>query len=694
MSLSRIYFWSNAPFARFLFPFTAGILLQWKYHLSVPWLLSFFSLSLLAVLLYFLLPLSKKYSNRSVNGFFIHLLLAATGALLVWKNDTRNNAAGIEKNYRANDALVVALSEPLTEKANSYKALAGVRSLIKEGRSHPVEGNIILYFAKDPSVGKLSYGARIVFDKPLQEIKNSGNPGGFDYKRYCLFQGVTRQVYLAPQDYKMLPGTERSWLDVFLFRSRLTIVSILQKYIPGTREQGLAEALLIGYKNDLDKDLVQAYSNTGVVHIIAISGLHLGLIYGLLVLLTRPLAGRKRFSWPRFLLIVAGLWLFSLLAGAQPSVLRSSVMFSCLAFAEVLGRRTSIVNTLALSAFILLCYNPFWLWDVGFQLSYAAVLSIIIFYRPVYNWLFLTNKAVDWLWKINAVTISAQILTIPVSLYHFHQFPVLFLFTNFVAVPLSGIILMGEILLCVLFFIEPAARWIGMLLQWLIGAMNRYVERLDSVGFAVWNGFSLSIWQTVLLTGLVAGVAWWLMEKKRAAAWLSLACLFSFVAFRSYSFAGAYRQQELIVYNTPHYQAIDLIEGRRYRFIGDTALLYNDYLKKFHLQPSRIIHRLDLSAPSVFPSRAFSFSGKRILIIDSALHFSPLPEKLPVDVLILSKSPKLDLAEISNVFSIKQVVIDASVPARKAKFWKEDCTLLHLPCYDVSEKGAFVLTVR
>jgi competence protein ComEC len=170
------------------------------------------------------------------------------------------------------------------------------------------------------------------------------------------------------------------------------VISTLKKYIPGDKESGLAEALLIGYKDDLDKNLVQSYSNTGVVHIIAISGLHLGIIYWLLLAVTKPLKQNKKLVWLRLLLTISALWAFTLLAGAQPSVLRSAIMFTIIAIGQLAARKGSIYNTMALSAFVLLCINPFWLWDVGFQLSYTAVLSIVVFFRPVYNWFYLPIK--------------------------------------------------------------------------------------------------------------------------------------------------------------------------------------------------------------------------------------------------------------------------------------------------------------
>ena len=307
----------------------------------------------------------------------------------------------------------------------------------------------------------MEYGSQLVFSRPLQEIKNGGNPGSFDYKTYCLFQGITHQVYLTKDDFVVLPTTETNAFALFIEQSRKWVVATIRNYIPGEKEQGLAEALLIGYKDDLDKNLVQAYSNTGVVHIIAISGLHLGLIYWLLLGLTKPLKGNKKLIWLRLVLIIGSLWLFTILAGAQPSVLRSAIMFSIIALGEVLLRRTNIFNTLAFSALILLCLNPFWLWDVGFQLSYSAVLSIVLFFQPVYNWYCPQNKALDFLWKMTSVTIAAQILTLPISIYHFHQMPLLFLFTNFIAVPLSSLILIGEIMLCALFFIPLLHRWLA-----------------------------------------------------------------------------------------------------------------------------------------------------------------------------------------------------------------------------------------
>ncbi|HEX8316355.1 MAG TPA: ComEC/Rec2 family competence protein, partial [Flavisolibacter sp.] len=527
--------WHKAPFVRLLLGLATGIILQWYLQFPLLLLMVFFGGSILVVCIYSFTGIRKRYSFAAINGFFVCLLLASVGSLLVWTQDVRNNGDWIGHQHSGEKFITVILEDPLVEKTNSYKALAGFETVHGSGWGKRVKGKVILYFKKDSTLPQLDYGSRIVFHKPLQEIKNAGNPGSFDYKTYSLFQGITHQVYLAKADYVLLPvGNKNAFVD-FIYNSREWVINVLRKYISGEKEQGLAEALLIGYKDDLDKNLVQAYSNTGVVHVIAISGLHLGLIYWLLLFLTKPLTRNKKGVLLRWLLIVASLWLFSILAGGQPSVLRSAVMFSAIATGELLLRRTNIFNTLAFSALVLLCINPFWLWDVGFQLSYSAVLSIVLFFQPVYHWAGFKNKALDFLWKLTAVTIAAQILTLPISIYHFHQVPLLFLFTNFIAVPLSSLILMGEIILCVLFFLPPLASVVGIVLKELIYWMNSYVEQLDSLSFAVWQHLSINIIQTFLLLVFAVGGCYWLMEKQRRFAWTALTSFALFILLRAFS---------------------------------------------------------------------------------------------------------------------------------------------------------------
>ena len=697
MSLYGVHFWKKTPFIRLLLAMIAGILVQWQFQVDVRvwWLV--LAICIISVVSFFFIPFFKRYSLSFLNGIAACILFLSIGSLLVWYKDVRHNDEWLGNLYKEKDTLVVTLDEPPVEKTKSIKADAIISYLLEDEKLIPVKGKIILYFKKDSSLPQLSYGSQIIFNKPLQEIKNSGNPGGFDYKRYSLFHGITHQVYLKPDELFILKGKNENRLDKFLYKTREGVLSILRNNIKGEKEPGLAEALLIGYKDDLDQALVQSYTNTGVVHIIAISGLHLGLIYWLLIKLFRPLLKRKHIKWLRPVLIIAGLWLFSLLAGAQASVLRSAVMFTCIVVGESLSKKTSIYNTMALSAFLLLCYNPYWLWDVGFQLSYAAVLSIIIFMRPICNWFYFPNKLVDFIWKLNAVTIAAQILTVPLSIYHFHQFPNYFLLTNFIAVPLSSLIVLGEIMLCAVSFVPVIATLVGRLLWWFIWLMNSYIERIGALPFSLWDGLQISIWQAMLLIIFVTGISYWLIEKSKPGLKVGFIALSGFIALRSLSFIQADRQQKIIVYNVPQCRAIDIIDGRNYFFVGNSDLLADDFIRNFHLKPARTLYRITPS-PTLKESDTcenyINYNGKHILLLDESVLFINQLDKPIIDLLVISKNPKIYMSRLAAALNIKQVVFDGSVPVWKTNYWKKDCDSLHIPYHDVNEKGAFVMNLN
>src|SRR6187399_3369393 len=698
MSLPVIHVWKKAPFIRFLLPLIAGIVLQWNLQIQSGILWITLCISAIATILFFFIPFFERYKLFALSGLAITVLFIALGGLLSWYKNIQHDKNWFGKSYKNENALIVTLIENPVEKTRSYKANASVDYIIQNDSCIKTKGTIILYFKKDSSLSTLEYGSQLIITKPLQEIKNSGNPGGFNYKRYSLFQGITHQVYLKENEFEILQTTNKNFFRQFINTSRTNVLSILRKNIKGEKELGLAEALLIGYKDDLDKTLVQSYSNTGVVHVIAISGLHLGLIYWLLILLLKPLQKRILnpivIGWLRPIFILAGLWMFSLLAGAQPSILRSAVMFTCIVLGDSFSRKSSIYNTLALSALLLLCINPYWLWDVGFQLSYAAVLSIVIFMQPIYNLFYTKNKILDLIFKLNAVTIAAQILTVPIGIYHFHQFPLNFLLTNFLAVPLSSLIVLGEILLCAIAWIPVVAMFVGKLLEWMIWIMNTWIEKIESLPYSLLDGLQISILQTFLLFAVAAGAGYWLMEKTKTGLKYALVALFGFVLLRTISFIQANNREQLIVYNVPQKRAIDLIDGRKYLFDGDSDLLADDFIRNFHIKPSRVLHRIE---PAINfknyqqQENLISYKSKKVLAINETKYFVRLEEKIPVDLLLISGNPKLYFNKLAETFSVKQVVFDGSCPSWKINYWKKDCESLHIPWHDVSEKGAFVM---
>jgi competence protein ComEC len=689
-------FLAKTPFLRLLIPLVVGIILQWYLPLPIATPIAIIVFSFIAIVIFFFVPIFARFKYSWLRGVFWNVLFISVGMLLVFTNDIRHYNNWFGNYYRQGSSRIASLTEQPVEKQNSYKAEANITTVVNESGKIKTAGKIVIYFKKDSAIAQLRAGNQLVFQKPLQEIKNNGNPGGFDYKRYSLFNDITHQVYLNEKDFILLKGRDIGWLQNFLSITRNYVLNTLKNNITGPKEIGLAEALLIGYKDDLDKNLLQSYTNTGVVHIIAVSGMHLTLLFWILNIIFNPLLRSKKTKWlhPMFVLLI--LWLFSLLTGGAASIIRAAVMFSFILIGKMAGRNASVYNTLAASAFFLLCYNPFWIWDVGFQLSYAAVLSIVIFFKPIYHLLFFKNRSLDWFWQLIAVSISAQILTTPFSMYHFHQFPIYFLITNLVAVPVSSFILVGELVLIILSPVKILAHAAGYILSGFIWWLNSFIESIEQFPFALWEGLQITIIQAILLFIIVASIAVWLSLKNKPAFWIALGCLLLFFAIRYQSFYTASQQQKIIVYNVPKNTAIDFIQGRKYFFYGDSDLLKDDFLRNFHLKPSRVLQRLVVSdsMPGLYQNgNVLIFQNIKIMLFKDSDALQNVNILNP-DLFILTGNTNFRVSDLPATVKPALIIIDGSVPFWKANRWQKEFDSLHLPCYNISEKGAFVMNLR
>ncbi|MBX2930747.1 MAG: ComEC family competence protein [Chitinophagaceae bacterium] len=688
-------FYKQTPAFRLLLPLIVGILVQYHFQLSLSIFIYIAVVALLLFIGYEILPSAKKYSYNWTSGIAIVLFLIAVGGSISYIKNIEHQPQWIGKYAQNSIAVKLTLKEPIVQKQNSFKALAQAETVLINNQWQPVKGDVLLYFKKDSSKPNLQYGYQIVVAKKLMPIINAGNPGGFNYARYCSFQNIHYQAFLNDEDFITLSTTETNWFDKLIIQARTKVLTILKTYIKGNNELSIAEALLIGYRDNLDRDLVQSYSNTGVVHIIAISGLHLGMIYGLLIFLFKPFIKYKWSKVVKPLVILIVLWGFSFIAGAAPSILRSAVMFSFIVLGETISKKTNIYNSLAASAFLLLLINPFNLWDVGFQLSYSAVLSIVVFQKYINNWFYFKHKFLRDFWSLNAVTLSAQILTLPIVLYHFHQFPTLFLFTNLLAVPFSGFILYIELLLLVVASFSFIGIYVGKLIEWSIELMNHFILYADSIPFSVWPSIQINILQAIILYAAIIGFWMWIYYKKPSIFVIALGFFSGFILLRSINFIQRNKQQKLVVYNVSNHTAIDIIEGRKYYFIGDSILTKDGFLRNFHLKPSRILHRITPeNQPKSFSihQNLISCNRKNILIIDDNTFETPeLSKKIDVDVIVLTKNPKIYLNKLSNTFSCKQYVFDSSNPFWKVAYWKKDADSLHLQYHATATDGAFVM---
>jgi competence protein ComEC len=690
-------FWTVAPFARILPPICLGILLQWYLDFSFLFSISLFGLCGALLFAYNFLPITALLRYKKWQAIIVHVLLVAFGLLLTHFNYINKSKQWYGHFITDSSLVSVKILEPLAIKTNSYKAEAAVEIVSNNSKaSQNTAGKVVLYFSKDIDKSTLpKYGSRLLVSAKLQPIKNAGNPGGFDYKRYMYFNKTTHQGYVKQTDFVVLEKSKPNIFYKTIYDARDAILQTLQQQLQASRKVvGIAEALLIGYKEDLDKDLVQAYSNTGVVHIIAISGMHLGLIYVCLVWLCSNLPWVRKNKYVQVVTILACLWLFSLLTGASASVLRSAVMFTCIVFGKYFFRQASIYNSLAASAFLLICYNPFYLWDVGFQLSYLAVVGIVWLQKPLQNLLYFNNKAVQSIWKLSCTTFAAQVFTLPACIYYFHQIPTTFLLTNLIAVPLSTIILFSEVALLVFSKISFLKVVLGKFVFVLIYSMNWLIEKCNKIPLAVIDMVHATGITTILLYAITLCILIWLFTKKKIYLALSIVAVLSLITTYAVNLFKLKNSSKIIVYNVYKHTAIDFIENGHFSFFGDSVLSIEGAAQNFSIKPTRIKYQLKKAKPSNYSflrNGLIAFNGKNIAIVNDT--FS-LIEKQQADAVVLTKNANISMPQVQNIFGNAIIVFDAANSLWKIKQWKTQADSLHLHYYDVAEQGAFELKIE
>lgn len=682
----------RAPFLRLIVPLIGGILLQLQYSWRLNTLLLVVVLLLTGLCIAGCMPLSARFRYGWIQGICLYLLVGCSGALLLYQSDIRHQKRYFGKVLADTSRLILSIDAPLEERSRSWKTTATVTGVLTAGKWQSARGRILLYFSKDSMAPALTYGQQLLVVNKLQPVGNSGNPGVFDYRQYCAYQQIFHQAYLQPRDWYILPADGGHPFTRLILRCRQYCLYTLRQYLGEGLESGLAQALLIGDRQALDKDIVQAYTNTGIVHIIAISGMHVGLIYITLLWLLQWWTGNAFARFTKTLVLLMALWGFAFLTGAAAAVLRAVVTFSAMAIGKLLlGRHSNSYNTLAASAFLLLCYRPHFIADTGFILSYLAVLSILLFYKPLYKAWYIRYKWLDKLWEIAALSLAAQILTLPVCLFYFHQFPVYFLLANMVAVPLSGIVIYGEILLLLFAGLHEVAMYMGIGVKYLIRSMNGWVEWLNGLPYGLITHLHINVYQTICMYLLVAALAsWWLLKWRRglhAALGMCLLCSLLHAA----NIIRSQQQQKVIIYHVPAYTAIDFIAGNQVQFAGDTGLWQTSIARQIQAVRSGLRVSADKIPHLVQLGRYFRFGSKQLVIINARLPVTVPRKKFRTDYILLSHNPDVDIKQLKRFFEFDHLIFDGSNSYRKIQQWKNDCYALTLRCFSVPDQGAYVI---
>jgi competence protein ComEC len=682
----------RAPFIRLVIPLIAGIVLQLYGSWSLSSLLQMTGFTIVCLCLYCYLPLSFRFLYGWIQGVLLYLLIGCCGALLLYQSDIRRQKSYFGTIINDSSRLVLRIEESLEEKPHSWKTTATITGILSGNRWQPAKGMVLLYFAKDSTPPDLQYGHQLLLANRLQPVSRSGNPGVFDYRQYCAYQQIYYQAYLQRKDWYRLPEQQGNVFMQLVLHCRHYCLAILKKYIGNGPEGGMAQALLIGYRQELDKTMVQTYTNTGIVHIIAISGMHVGLIYISLVWLLQWLPINTATRLIKAMLLILLLWSFAFLTGGAAAVLRAVVTFTALAIGKfLLERDSSSYNTLAASAFLLLCYNPHFITDVGFVLSYLAVLGILLFYKPIYDAWSVKNQWLDKLWKIVALSLAAQILTLPACLFYFHQFPNYFLLANIVAVPLSSLIIYGEILLLLFAGIPGVAVYLGIGVKYLIVLMNTWVAWLNELPYGLVENIHINSYQTICMYLFLAALAAWYFYKWKKGLHVALTMLLLCSLLHVVNIIQSSQQRKIIIYNVPKYTAIDFIVGHSVHFAGDTSLWQTAVAQQLHTTRSYLRVSTGRIPQLAQVGGYFRFGQKQLVVIDRPLPGKPVDKKFRTDYILLSHNPKVAIKQLSDFFEFDYLIFDASNSFWKIQQWKNDCYALTLRCFSVPDQGAYVI---
>jgi competence protein ComEC len=687
--------WKRAPFLRVAIPLMAGICLQSYLYLSFTLIMILILVAAGGLLLCRRLPVQWRYAAIPVRGLLLLVLVTDCGCLLIYKADLRRERGFWEKQATDSSWLLLEVNAPPVLKERTCRAVATINAVCNKGRWIPVKGYLQLYLTREDSLPDLAYGQRIITRKRPVLIKNNGNPGAFDYQQYCAGQQIYQQLHLVHGDYYLLPQEGGNPIDRWLISARDYCLESLKAFIGKGPESGMAEALLIGYRQDLDKDVVQSYGNTGIVHIIAISGMHLALLYSTLLWMLKWLPAGRWANITKAILVLGALWGFALLTGASASVLRSAVMFTGITTGRlILERYSSIYNTLAASAVLLLWFNPYLITDAGFQLSYLAVLGILLFYQPLYRCWQPERKWVDLLWQMIALSLAAQLVTTPVSLFYFHQFPVYFLPANLVAVPLSTVAIYGEILLLLVASLGMFATWVGKGLQLLIMIMNGSVKWLGDLPGALIKDIHCSLLQAALLYLFLTGAALLFMIRWRPGLWLALISCWGYLVLQAGWETSCRQQRLMVIYNVTGYTAIDCINGREARFTGQDTI----FRQAAGVQISATRQYLGVEPGAVMGfnqyGRYISFLGKQLVIIDSILPAGPMGSRFRVDYVFLNNNPHVNIPAIMTCYDSHCIVAGAANSRKRIQQWKEECHAAGINFYSIPEQGALIVRCR
>lgn len=577
----------------------------------------------------------------------------------------------------ATDLVIAEVHEKLKSGEFQERYILKVKLL----NSAPVNGKLLLNINKKTTASSLVPGDVIAVASEITKINHPLNPYQFNYNNYMQNLDVLRQVNVSKDQVMLLP--EKSFgFKVVAGKIRANIVSKLEGFSFEPEELAIIQALLLGQRQEISQEIYSNYAAAGVIHILAVSGLHVGIILLLLNRILKPIERLPRGKIIKTILLLLLLWSFAILAGLSPSVVRAVSMFSFVAVGMQLNRRTSVVNTVFISLLVLLLINPGYLNQVGFQLSYAAVLSIVLIQPQLFNLYKGESRGIKYFWGILSVTIAAQIGVLPLSLFYFHQFPGLFFLSNLIILPFLGLILGTGILVMLLALVNLLPEFLANAFGWMIGTLNRIVELIAAKENFIFENISFSLALCITSYFVIAGSI--LLSKRisfRRISFFLIAVLLLQVTFISEKISA--NSTEAHVFHKSRNTVIGIKKDKQLKLFHnlENPPLSFSFIKNYSVEKGiNQIQNLPMK-------NVFRINKTLILCIDSSAIYNIHDLRAPI--VLLTNSPRINLERLIKSKQPQVIIADGSnFPSFIAR-WKKTAESKKLLFHATGEKGAY-----
>jgi ComEC/Rec2-related protein len=676
-------FLQRTPFFRLLIPLAAGIVFSQLIVLSNAWLWVILFLSLCLAIVPFLLKNSGLYKSRWIFGIAINVFLFAFG-IAISQNKAKDSVFPLTEKAEVYE---IEITDFPIEKENSFLCKAIVLKVFTDSSTVNINKKTLLYFAKSERIDSLKLGDILTVQTMFQKPDGQINPNGFDYAKYLGRQGIGATAYIADYKWKHT-GKNTSFSITYLAKYlQQNLLNVYHKFGIEGDEFAVLAALTLGSKDALHPELRQFYTISGGMHILAVSGLHVGVIY---VVLSFLLSFLNRKPASKAILIVLLLWIYALITGLPASVVRSSLMFSLVAIGSGIGRRAQIYNTISFSAFVMLLIDPNFLFDVGFQLSYSAVVAIVYLQPKIAKLFYIKNRILRWAWDLTAVSIAAQAGTAPLSIYYFNLFPNYFLVTNLVAIPAATIIIYVAVALFATSAIPYLSTAIAFVLNWLLKILNFSMEFIYNFPFSS-TITSFTAWQVLLFYLTIIMFLAYLANKKFNALIMMASCIFAFFAINIFTNINTLHSTKFIVYAERKNTHLDFVTGKNHFVASDDEIGLQRVASSFWLN-NKLTKFKPANTESWYSDEAIEFGGKRIFVLKNNDFNQRTAADYPLktDFLVVGNSVRFNAERLLQKVEPQLVIVDLTISDYYTNVLREQCLEKGIEFYSIKEKGAFV----